>query len=115
MKKFIGRLGESLLITVIVSGVLFAFHGLCARFLQHMPLSTTMMGGECTEELGFGWLITKFYPMSSGEAPAPSSEPIVSFSPSSLIRGALAVFVIAAAVVFIVGAIKAAKAKKKDR
>lgn len=110
-KAFLRRLGLSLLITLGVSRLLFAVYGLCARFLGHIPLGRKVWGGECTQEAGFGWLITKTYPLSSGINPEPSRT-YIDIYPQSLINGTVIILIAVAAVVFILGAIKDAKAKK---
>ena len=110
---FSGKMGLSLFITLGVSALLFAFHGLCGHFLNHMPLSVTIADSKwIINEIGLGWLLTKSYPYTPDEGPVHPPSYFFEFSPVSLILGAAAVFVIAAAAVLITSAVKAGIAEK---
>ena len=112
---FSGKMGLSLFIPLGVSALLFAFHGLCGHFLNHMPLSVTSSYSKwIINETGFGWYLTKSYPYTPDEGPIHPPRYFFSFYPEALILGAAAVFFIVAAVVLITSAVKKRKATEPN-
>lgn len=69
------------IISLVLSGILFAVEGFFAFHQGTLPLCRELLGGECIEYIGIGWNILRLFPMSDGKTPSHSTS-TVSFNPN---------------------------------
>ncbi len=84
---------RSLIVTLIANVACFLINRITFIFTDNIFLGLTSDGGECRQTVGFGWLVTRLYPMTvAGEAPSKIIK--ISFEPFSLIITLIVIFII---------------------
>ncbi len=78
-------LKTSVIVSCIVNGVGFLINLAGYFIIGNIPFGITEWGGEYSGKRGFGLLLGRLHPMSSGEWAAPKSTTWLSFDPVSLV------------------------------
>lgn len=89
MKK---NLRLTLIISIIINTILSLINLVGAHFLENLPLSISMSGGEWTGQFGFGIILEKLYPMSLSEEAG--TKTIISFDFISFVISFIIIFII---------------------
>ena len=85
----------SLAVAVVVTGGYLAFESIFVTVFGVPPIHHQQWGGDCSEEIGVFWSVTRLYPMTSADEPVPASPDIKSFHAPMLLLSVLAIFAVA--------------------